>query len=88
MVFDYTKKNYTISTNLSFVEGSTDSNLQYQAEQLEKNDAQVSQKTQQFDNDYERLQRERGEIYTTNFKFVSFSFRKYRNLILGNLMKN
>ena len=59
---DYTKKNYTISTNLSFIEGASDSNLQHQAEQLEQNDAQVSQKSQQFDNDYERLQRERGEI--------------------------
>jgi len=59
---DYTKRNYEISTSLSFLEGSSDSTLQYQIKDMEHKDQQVSEKTQQFDSDMERLQKERGEI--------------------------
>ena len=59
---DYTKRNYEISTSLSFLEGSSDSTLQYQIKDMEHKDQKVSEKTQQFDSDMERLQKERGEI--------------------------
>ena len=58
---DYTKKNYKIVTNYEFLD-SDSGPLQNQIQQMEQNDTQVNQKKQQFDNDYERLQRERGEI--------------------------
>ena len=59
---DYTKRTHSMNTNLSFLEGADDSTLQYQVKEMEQNDTQVSQKRQQFDNDYERLQQERGEV--------------------------
>lgn len=59
---DFTKKTYKIESDLSFLEGSDDASLQGQIQHMEKNDQQVSQKKQQFDSDYERLQQERGEI--------------------------
>ena len=59
---DFTKKTYKIESDLSFLEGADDSSLQGQIQHMEKNDQQVSQKRQQLDSDYERLQQERGEI--------------------------
>ena len=59
---DYTKKNYKIDTNFEFIDGSSGASIQQQVQQMEKADNQLSQKNKQFDNDYERLQRERGEI--------------------------
>ena len=59
---DYTKKNYKIQNSLSFLEGSSDSTLQYQIKNMENSEQQVSQKSQQFDDDYKRLQEERGNI--------------------------
>tara|TARA_B100001093_G_C26856409_1_gene1027641 strand:+ start:2564 stop:3133 length:570 start_codon:yes stop_codon:yes gene_type:complete len=59
---DYTKKNYKIQSDLSFLEGVDDSSLQGQIQHMEQNDQQLGHKKQQFDNDYERLQKERGEI--------------------------
>ena len=59
---DYTKKTYKIDSNLSFLDGVTEDSLQGQVQHMEKQDNQLSQKRQQFDNDYERLQRERGEM--------------------------
>ena len=59
---DYTKKNYKIDTNYEFIDGSSGTSIQKQVQQMEKSDNQLKQKNKQFDNDYERLQRERGEI--------------------------
>ena len=59
---DYTKKTYKIDSNLSFLEGMSEASLHGQVQQMEKNDENLGQKRQQFDNDYERLQRERGEV--------------------------
>ena len=47
---------------MSFLEGSSDSTLQYQIKNMENNEQPVSQKSQQFDDDYKRLQEERGNI--------------------------
>jgi len=58
---DYTKKTYRIDTNFEYLGDNTDS-IQDQVQQMEVKDNKISQKTKQFDNDYERLQRERGEI--------------------------
>ena len=58
---DYTKKTYKIDTNFEFLDGQSD-NIQSQVKQMEQQDTQLSQKRQQFDSDFERLQRERGEI--------------------------
>ena len=59
---DYTKKTYTIDSNLSFLDGMTEASLHGQVQEMEKKDDNLGQKRQQFDNDYERLQRERGEV--------------------------
>ena len=59
---DFTKKNHKIDTNLSFLDGASEISLQGQVQHMEKQDNQLSGKRQQFDNDYERLQRERGEV--------------------------
>jgi len=59
---DYTKKTYKMDTNLSFLDGVTETSLQGQVQHMENQDNQLSKKRQQFDNDYERIQRERGEI--------------------------
>ena len=59
---DFTKKTYKMDTNLSFLDGATENPLQGQVQEMEKQDNQLSGKRQQFDNDYERLQRERGEV--------------------------
>jgi len=58
---DYTKKTYKMDSNYEFLGNDSDS-IQNQVQQMEKKDNQLSQKTKQFDNDFERLQRERGEI--------------------------
>ena len=59
---DFTKKKYKIDSNLSFLENSLSDTLNSQVKEMEKVDNNLSQKRQQFDNDYERLQKERGEI--------------------------
>jgi len=59
---DYTKKTYKIDSNLSFLDGMTETSLDGQVKQMEEQDDNLGQKRQQFDNDYERLQRERGEV--------------------------
>ena len=47
---------------LSFLEGESDSSISQQVKSMEESDAQLDGKRQQFDSDFERLQRERGEI--------------------------
>ena len=59
---DFTKKTYKMDTNLSFLDGASDISLQGQVQHMEKQDNQLSQKRQQFDSDFERLQRERSEV--------------------------
>ena len=59
---DYTKKHYKMDTNLSFLDGADSGPIHEQVQQMEKSDSHLNQKNKQFDNDYERLQRERGEI--------------------------
>jgi len=59
---DYTNKTYEIDSNLSFLDGMTEASLHGQVQQMEKKDDNLSQKRQQMDNDYERMQRERGEV--------------------------
>ena len=58
---DYTKKTYKIETNLDFIEASTDS-IESQIKSMELKDSQLSSKRQSFDNDLERMQRDRGEL--------------------------
>ena len=58
---DYTKKTYKIDTNFEFLDGQSD-NIQSQVKQMEIKDTELSQKRQQFDSDFERLQKKRGEI--------------------------
>ena len=58
---DYTKKNYKIETNYDYLDESSDG-IHQQVQEMEKNDKQLNNKNQQFDNDMERMQRERGEI--------------------------
>ena len=59
---DFTKKTHKMNTNLSFLDGVSETSLQGQVQHMEQQDNQLNGKRQQFDNDYERLQRERGEI--------------------------
>lgn len=59
---DFTKKNHKMDTNLSFLDGISDISLQGQVQHMEKQDNQLGQKRQQFDSDFERLQRERSEV--------------------------
>lgn len=59
---DYTNKIYKLNTNLSYLDGASDISLQGQVQHMEKQDNQLSQKRQQFDSDFERLQRERSEV--------------------------
>ena len=58
---DYTKKVHSFQTNYDFLNGSDDT-LPNQIKQMEQCDDKLSQKRKDFDNDYERLQTERGEI--------------------------
>lgn len=62
---DYTTKKYKIDSNYEFLSGnSIGSNLDLsnQIKQMESKDNQLSQSKNLFDSDFERLQRERGEI--------------------------
>tara|TARA_B100000686_G_scaffold342627_1_gene422145 strand:- start:2562 stop:3209 length:648 start_codon:yes stop_codon:yes gene_type:complete len=58
---DYTKRTYKMETNYDFLEGASDS-IHSQVKSMEESDAQLSQKRKSFDNDLERMQRERGEM--------------------------
>jgi len=60
---DCSKSIYKIETAVSFLEGEDDStSLQQQIKSMEDSDNNLSGKRQQFDNDLERMQKERGEI--------------------------
>ena len=58
---DYTKRIYKMETNYDFLEGASDS-INAQVKSMEESDSQLSDKRQSFDNDLERLQRERGDM--------------------------
>lgn len=60
---DCSKATHKMDTVVSFLEGESDnSSLQAQIKSLEDSDDRLSGKRQQFDNDLERMQQERGEI--------------------------
>ena len=58
---DYTKRTYKIESSYDFLEGASD-DIHSQVKSMEAQDSQLSQKRKGFDNDLERMQRERGEL--------------------------
>ena len=58
---DYTKKTYKMESAYDFLEGASD-DIHGQVKSMEEKDSQLSQKRKGFDNDLERMQRERGEL--------------------------
>tara|TARA_B100000900_G_scaffold14771_1_gene11810 strand:- start:6395 stop:7114 length:720 start_codon:yes stop_codon:yes gene_type:complete len=58
---DYTKRTYKIESSYDFLEGASD-NIHSQVKSMEAQDSQLSEKRKSFDNDLERMQRERGEL--------------------------
>ena len=60
---DFTKKTYKMDSCLSFLEDSSDeSYIKEKIQNMEESDSHLGQKRQQFDNDLEKMQRERGEM--------------------------
>ena len=60
---DFTKKTYKMDSCLSFLEDSSDeSSIKEKIQNMEESDSHLGQKRQQFDNDLEKMQRERGEM--------------------------
>ena len=58
---DYTKRTYKIESSYDFLEGASD-DIHGQVKSMEAQDSQLSEKRKSFDNDLERMQRERGEM--------------------------
>ena len=58
---DYTKRTYKMESAYDFLEGASD-DIHGQVKSMEAQDSQLSQKRKGFDNDLERMQRERGEL--------------------------
>ena len=58
---DYTKRTYKIESSYDFLEGTSD-DIHSQVKSMEAQDSQLSEKRKSFDNDLERMQRERGEM--------------------------
>jgi len=58
---DYTKKTYKMESAYDYLEGASD-DIHGQVKSMEAHDAQLSSKQKGFDNDLERMQRERGEM--------------------------
>ena len=58
---DYTKKTYKMESAYDFLDGASD-DIHSQVKSMEAQDSQLSQKRKGFDNDLERMQRERGEL--------------------------
>lgn len=58
---DYTKKTYKMESSYDFLDGASD-DIQGQVKSMEAQDSQLSEKRKGFDNDLERMQRERGEM--------------------------
>jgi hypothetical protein len=57
---DYTKQTFKSQNHYDMLDGSSD--IHEQVKNMEENDNQLSQKNKGFDQDLERMQRERGEI--------------------------
>ena len=58
---DYTKRTYKIESSYDFLEGASD-DIHGQVKSMEAQDSKLSEKRKSFDNDLERMQRERGEL--------------------------
>ena len=58
---DYTKRTYKIESAFDYLDGASD-DIQGQVKSMESQDARLSEKRKAFDNDLERMQRERGEM--------------------------
>jgi hypothetical protein len=58
---DYTKRTYKMESAYDFLEGASD-DIHGQVKSMEAQDSQLSEKRKGFDNDLERMQRERGEM--------------------------
>ena len=58
---DYTKRTYKMESSYDFLEGASD-DIHGQVKSMEAQDSQLSEKRKSFDNDLERMQRERGEL--------------------------
>lgn len=58
---DYTKRVYKIENSFDYLEGASD-DIHRQVKNMESQDARLSEKRKSFDNDLERMQRERGEL--------------------------
>jgi hypothetical protein len=58
---DYTKRVYKIENSFDYLVGSSD-DIHTQVKNMESQDARLSEKRKSFDNDLERMQRERGEL--------------------------
>ncbi len=58
---DYTKRTYKMESNYDFLDGASD-DIHSQVKSMEAQDSQLSEKRKSFDNDLERMQRERGEM--------------------------
>jgi hypothetical protein len=58
---DYTKRVYKIENSFDYLEGSSD-DIHKQVKNMETQDARLSEKRKAFDDDLERMQRERGEM--------------------------
>ena len=58
---DYTKRTYKMESSYDFLDGASD-DIHSQVKSMEAQDSQLSEKRKSFDNDLERMQRERGEL--------------------------
>mgnify|MGYP001215093312 CR=1 FL=1 len=58
---DYTKRTYKMESTYDFLDGASD-DIHSQVKSMEAQDNQLSEKRKSFDNDLERMQRERGEM--------------------------
>ena len=58
---DYTKRTYKMESSYDFLDGSSD-DIHSQVKSMEAQDSQLNEKRKSFDNDLERMQRERGQL--------------------------
>ena len=58
---DFTKRTYKIESSFDYLDGASD-DIHGQVKSMEAQDAHLSAKRKSFDNDLERMQRERGEM--------------------------
>lgn len=58
---DYTKRTYKMESSYDFLDGSS-GDIHSQVKSMEAQDSQLSEKRKSFDNDLERMQRERGQL--------------------------